>query len=262
MKPGDVVLVRFPQADLQAGKLRPALIVAMVPGRHPDVLLALISSRLYQATPDLDEVIAPGDSDYPASGLKAPSVVRLARLATVENSVVSARLGSIATERLQRIRQRLADWIDDSQATSQQPITRKIHLITLVVPDYDEAIRFFTQTLRFSLVEDTPLGGGKRWVVVTPGGGGASLLLAQASNSEQHSRIGNQTGGRVAFFLHTDNFRDDYRHLQAFGVRFTEAPRQEAYGTVVVFQDIYGNKWDLIEPSQPAVETGEPTGNG
>lgn len=125
---------------------------------------------------------------------------------------------------------------------------RSIALVTLVVRDYDEALAFFTDALGFAVVEDTPLGGGKRWVVVAPPGGhGAGLLLAQAATPEQADHVGNQTGGRVAFFLHTDDFWRDYRHMQAHGVRFAEDPRQEAYGTVVVFYDLYSNKWDLVQ---------------
>jgi lactoylglutathione lyase len=123
--------------------------------------------------------------------------------------------------------------------------------VSLVVRDYDEAIDFFTKSLRFRLVEDSPLGEEKRWVVVEPPGSiGASLLLAKAANLEQESRIGNQTGGRVFLFLHSRNFWEDYKHMQASGVRFTEPPRQEPYGLVVVFLDLYGNKWDLIQPAE------------
>lgn len=111
MKPGDIVLIRFPQTDLQTGKLRPALVVAATPGRHPDLLLALISSRTHQAIPDFDELIDVYDPDYAESGLKVRSVVRLARLATVETSVINARLGRISSERLQEIRHRLVDWL-------------------------------------------------------------------------------------------------------------------------------------------------------
>jgi catechol 2,3-dioxygenase-like lactoylglutathione lyase family enzyme len=127
-------------------------------------------------------------------------------------------------------------------------VERSIALVTLVVRDYDEALAFFTGALGFAVVEDTPLGGGKRWVVVAPPGGrGAGLLLAQAATPEQIAHAGNQTGGRVAFFLHTDDFWRDYQHMQARGVRFAEEPRQEAYGVVVVFYDLYGNKWDLVQ---------------
>lgn len=111
MKPGDIVLIRFPQADLQAGKLRPALVIAIAPGRHADLLLALISSRTDQAIPEFDEIIDPSDSDYAATHLKARSAVRLARLASVEASVIHARLGDIAPERLRRVIKRLVDWL-------------------------------------------------------------------------------------------------------------------------------------------------------
>ena len=121
--------------------------------------------------------------------------------------------------------------------------------VALVVRDYDEAIAFFTGTLRFTLVEDTPQANGKRWVVVAPPGrDGATLLLAKAADPEQESRIGNQTGGRVFLFLHTDDFQRDYEYMKAHGVRFMEEPRHEPFGTVVVFLDLYGNKWDMIQP--------------
>jgi len=129
-------------------------------------------------------------------------------------------------------------------------MTAWISTVTLVVRDYDEAIRFFTDCLRFTLMEDTPMGGGKRWVVVSPPGEkGASLLLAKAVGEEQEARVGDQTGGRVFLFLRTDDFYRDYEHMKAKGVRFTEEPRQESYGTVVVFLDLYGNKWDLVQAS-------------
>lgn len=111
MKPGDIVLIRFPQTDLQAGKLRPALVIANTPGRYEDVLLALVSSRTYQAISGFDEIIDPSDSDFEATGLKVRSVIRLARLATVESSVINARLGNISHERLQQIKRRLVDWL-------------------------------------------------------------------------------------------------------------------------------------------------------
>lgn len=124
---------------------------------------------------------------------------------------------------------------------------RSIAHCTLVVRDYDEAIAFFTDILRFRLVEDTPLDNGKRWVVVAPSGpSGMSLLLARAATPEQQRRIGDQTGGRVAFFLYTSDFDGDCEHIKACGVRFAEEPRREAYGPVVIFLDLYGNKWDLI----------------
>lgn len=123
-----------------------------------------------------------------------------------------------------------------------------IALVALVVREYDEAIAFFTDVLRFSLVEDKPLPGGKRWVVVAPSASpGASLLLAKASTSEQTAHVGNQTGGRVSFFLHTSEFWTAYGHMQARGVKFAEEPREEPYGHVVVFFDLYGNKWDLVQ---------------
>ena len=123
-----------------------------------------------------------------------------------------------------------------------------IAALTLLVRDYDEAIAFFTDALRFTLVEDTPLGGGKRWVVVAPAAStGASLLLAKAATPEQLSRVGDQTGGRVFLFLHTDDFWADTNHMQSRGVRFIEQPRHESYGLVVVFLDLYGNRWDLVQ---------------
>ncbi len=111
MKPGEIVLLRFPQADLVAGKLRPALVIAIAPGRHPDILLSLITSRAYQETPDFDEVIDATESDFASSGLKARSLIRLARLVSVEDTVINARLGEISPERLRRIKKRLIDWL-------------------------------------------------------------------------------------------------------------------------------------------------------
>ncbi len=122
--------------------------------------------------------------------------------------------------------------------------------VALLVREYDEAIAFFTESLGFDLIEDTPLGDGKRWVLVAPpGSAGAALLLARAATPEQELRIGDQTGGRVFLFLRTDDFWRDYERMRARGVRFTEAPRRESYGTVVVFLDLYGNKWDLVQPT-------------
>ena len=115
--------------------------------------------------------------------------------------------------------------------------------------DYDEAIAWFTAALGFELLEDTPLGAGKRWVRVGPRDGrGSALLLARAATPEQAAVVGRQAGGRVFLFLHTDDFARDHSRLAAHGARFREAPRQEPYGTVVVFEDLYGNPWDLIEP--------------
>jgi catechol 2,3-dioxygenase-like lactoylglutathione lyase family enzyme len=129
---------------------------------------------------------------------------------------------------------------------------QSIAQLALVVRDYDEAIAFFTERLDFRVIEDTPLGGEKRWVVVAPSGSGAKLLLARAVTAEQASRVGNQTGGRVFLFLHTDDLRRDYTLMRDRGVEFIGEPREEAYGTVVVFLDLYGNKWDLIQPANHA----------
>ena len=128
-------------------------------------------------------------------------------------------------------------------------MTQKIATLALVVADYDEAIEFYRDKLGFSLVADTPLGGDKRWVLVAPpGGNGARLLLAKADGPEQLATVGNQTGGRVMLFLETDDFAGDFARMSEKGVTFLEAPRHEAYGSVAVFADLYGNKWDLIEP--------------
>ena len=123
-----------------------------------------------------------------------------------------------------------------------------LHAVTLVVPDYDDAIVFYTKTLRFKLVQDIDLGDGKRWVLVAPpGSAGASLLLAKADGPDQQAAIGNQTGGRVGFFLKTDDFARDHTDMLAKGVLFEEQPRYEPYGTVAVWQDPFGNRWDLIQ---------------
>lgn len=128
------------------------------------------------------------------------------------------------------------------------PIRQSLGAVTLVVRAYDEAITYFTQVLGFTLVEDTDLGGGKRWVLVRPPGAVETcLLLAQAVTPAQHAHIGDQTGGRVFLFLHTDDFWRDYCALRARGVHFIETPRTESYGTVAVFEDIYGNRWDLLQ---------------
>ena len=120
--------------------------------------------------------------------------------------------------------------------------------VALVVRDYDEALAFYTRTLNFRLVEDTPLGDGKRWVVIAPpGSDGTTLLLAQAANPEQASRIGNQTGGRVFLFLNTDDFWRDYRQMTERNVKFVREPKEEPYGIVAVFEDLYGNLWDLLQ---------------
>lgn len=123
-----------------------------------------------------------------------------------------------------------------------------LHAVTLVVPDYDDAIAFYTKTLRFQLTRDIDLGEGKRWVLVTPhGSDGAALLLAKADGDSQRAAIGNQTGGRVGFFLRTDDFARDHADMLANGVRFEEEPRHEPYGIVAVWQDPFGNRWDLIQ---------------
>jgi catechol 2,3-dioxygenase-like lactoylglutathione lyase family enzyme len=131
-------------------------------------------------------------------------------------------------------------------------MAQTIGYVALVVRDYDEALAFFTHSLGFTVIEDAVakdrLGNDKRWVIVSPPGSrGSSLLLARASTPEEASRVGNQTGGRVFLFLHTDDFWRDYHEMLARGVKFNEAPRQEPYGTVAVFEDLYGNKWDLLE---------------
>jgi catechol 2,3-dioxygenase-like lactoylglutathione lyase family enzyme len=126
-------------------------------------------------------------------------------------------------------------------------MSARIAQLALVVRDYDEAIRFYSESLGFTLLEDSALGDGKRWVrIAPPGGFGAALLLARAATPEQERAIGNQAGGRVFLFLETSDFERDYTRMRAKGVRFTEEPRHEEYGTVAVFLDLYGNKWDLI----------------
>lgn len=127
---------------------------------------------------------------------------------------------------------------------------QQLVMVTLVVRDYDEAIRFYQGILGFDLLEDTDLGNGKRWVVVRPQGSNAQLLLAKAKNAEELAAVGNQTGGRVFLFLHTDDFQRDYLAWKDQGVEFMEAPRTEPYGIVAVFKDVYGNKWDLIQNSK------------
>lgn len=120
--------------------------------------------------------------------------------------------------------------------------------VALVVDNYDDAIDFYTNKLKFKLVEDTDLGGGKRWVQISPpNSNGTNLLLAQASSAQQSKSVGNQAGGRVFLILQTDDFWRDYNDMKSNGVSFNESPRVEDYGTVVVFEDIYGNKWDLLQ---------------
>ncbi len=128
---------------------------------------------------------------------------------------------------------------------------REIALFALVVRDYDEAIKFYTEKAGFDLLEDTEQAGGKRWVVVAPRGSTARLLLAKASSASQSSRIGDQAGGRVLLFMETDDFWRDYRDMKSRGVEFLEEPREEVYGTVAVFKDLYGNTWDLLQPRRP-----------
>jgi catechol 2,3-dioxygenase-like lactoylglutathione lyase family enzyme len=126
--------------------------------------------------------------------------------------------------------------------------------VALVVRDYDEAIAFFTQKLGFTLVEDTfQPEQNKRWVVVAPPGGGTSLVLARPSNREQEAYIGNQTGGRVTFFLGTDDFWRDHRAMTANGIHFVREPKEAPYGIVAVFEDLYGNLWDLVEMRRGAL---------
>jgi len=123
-------------------------------------------------------------------------------------------------------------------------------LVSIVVDNYDDAIQFYTQKLRFTLLEDTPMSPTKRWVrVAPPGSNGCALLLAQAANDEQKSRVGNQTGGRVFLFLYTDDFWRDYERMLGEGIVFVRPPAEEPYGTVAVFEDLYGNLWDFIQPS-------------
>jgi catechol 2,3-dioxygenase-like lactoylglutathione lyase family enzyme len=129
-------------------------------------------------------------------------------------------------------------------------MTKAIARLALLVADYDEAIDFYVGKLGFSLLEDTPLGDGKRWVRVAPSEGGTALLLARADGPEQAAHIGDQTGGRVFLFLQTDDFSRDHTLFSQHGVQFLEQPRHEPYGTVAVFEDLYGNRWDLIEPKQ------------
>ncbi|RAK58301.1 VOC family protein [Phenylobacterium deserti] len=126
----------------------------------------------------------------------------------------------------------------------------RLSLTALLVRDYDEAIDFYVGKVGFELAEDTAMGPDKRWVVVRPKGSQGGLLLARASGPEQKARIGDQAGGRVFLFLETDDFAADHARMSAAGVRFLETPRHEPYGSVAVFEDLYGNRWDLIQPVQ------------
>jgi len=126
---------------------------------------------------------------------------------------------------------------------------QSIGCVSLLVRDYDEAVAFYTKSLRFRVVEDAPQGGGRRWLVLAPPGrGGTRILLARAKNARELAAVGNQAGGRVFLFLHTDDFTRDYGEMRSRGVRFNGEPRHEAYGSVAVFEDLYGNKWDLLMP--------------
>ncbi|HMU46143.1 MAG TPA: VOC family protein [Chitinophagaceae bacterium] len=128
-------------------------------------------------------------------------------------------------------------------------MTQKLAYITIVVKDYDEAIDFYTQKLFFRLIEDIRLNEEKRWVLISPPGDNSCyILLAKATNEKQIASIGNQTGGRVAFFLHTDNFQEDFNRLRQNQIHFVREPQEEDYGIVAVFEDLYGNLWDLIQP--------------
>ncbi len=133
-------------------------------------------------------------------------------------------------------------------------MTQRIGALTFIVPGYDEAIAWFTQALGFVLIEDVALGHGKRWVVVAPPEPNATrLILAEAADGRQAARIGDQTGGRVFLFLHTDDFWRDHARMKANGVRFLEIPRNEPYGWVAVFEDAWGNRWDLLQPAESSV---------
>ncbi len=128
-------------------------------------------------------------------------------------------------------------------------MTQNLAALTLVVRDYDEAIDWYTRALGFDLLEDTAMGGDKRWVRIAPRGStGTALLLAVGKDDEEAAVVGRQAGGRVFLFLHTDDFDRDHAAMSAAGVRFVEEPRDEVYGKVVVFEDLYGNRWDFIEP--------------
>jgi catechol 2,3-dioxygenase-like lactoylglutathione lyase family enzyme len=132
-------------------------------------------------------------------------------------------------------------------------VNQNIGYISLIIPNYDEAKNYYTTTLSFDLVEDTDMGEGKRWLVVKPkGSNGTALVLAEAKSKEEIAMVGGQGAGRVWLFLHTDDFYRDHQFYASKGVRFLETPREEPYGTVAVFQDLYENKWDLLEPKETA----------
>jgi len=132
-------------------------------------------------------------------------------------------------------------------------VNQNIGYISLIIPNYDEAKNYYTTTLSFDLVEDTDMGEGKRWLVVKPkGSNGTALVLAEAKSKEEIAMVGGQGTGRVWLFLHTDDFYRDHQAYTSKGVRFLETPREEPYGTVAIFQDLYENKWDLLEPKETA----------
>lgn len=127
--------------------------------------------------------------------------------------------------------------------------------VTIVVKDYDEAVEYYTEVLGFDLLEDKDMGNGKRWVrVAPPGFNGTSILLAKAANQEQVNHVGNQTGGRVFMFLFTDDFDRDYKKMKENGVKFIEEPRSEEYADVVIFEDLYGNRWDFLQPKTTKIK--------
>jgi catechol 2,3-dioxygenase-like lactoylglutathione lyase family enzyme len=138
-----------------------------------------------------------------------------------------------------------------------------IGYVTLLVRDYDEALSFYTESLGFELIEDTPLSHGKRWLLIAPPGATETrILLAKATTPEQSARIGDQTGGRVFLFLHTGDFWRDYERMQAKGVVFMEKPRHEPYGVVAIFADLYGNRWDLIQLGAQSIAGTHPAMGG
>lgn len=135
---------------------------------------------------------------------------------------------------------------------------KRLATVTVLAPSYAEGLAFFCDALGFAIVEDVALGAGKRWVIVEPpGGGGAAVLIAVPGDERQRARVGDQTGGRVGFFLHTDDFPTDYEALRRRGLKFLETPRREPYGLVAVFADPWGGKWDLIEPAHGSAQSDE-----